>query len=48
MNKKNIGFRGLDILEVIAKDVKRDIVSVHADGPGYNDHSGDDDHNKSA
>jgi hypothetical protein len=35
---------GKSILEKIAKDVNTQ--ECYADSPGYNDHSGDSDHNK--
>lgn len=40
---------GKDIIDGIKKEVgAENEMLAHADGPGYNDHSGDNDHNKAA
>ncbi len=39
--------QGAGILNAIAKEIKeKNVFLTHTDGPGYNDHSGDPDHNK--
>lgn len=40
---------GKEIIDSIKKEVEAgNEILIHADGPGYNDHSGDSGHNKSA
>ncbi len=41
--------QGASILNAIAREIReKNVFLTHTDGPGYNDHSGDPDHNKSA